>query len=306
MIGAILFTDVAVAANLTALFFFMAEAFWLAYLWLSMRVGSRGPGLSVLRPAAALALAGALFIPVGISDAHISVGALHSGILNTIEPHPLWWPLRAMQAMTGNAAFWPMLLLSVFAVWNAGSRHGVAIRFILCWLLVPFAILELISWLITPMMVERYVLASLVAWLALTAIGLAMLPNQLLRYSVAALVVAQSLAHVHHHWRAPEDVQWREAAQFAVQAAPKDRKIAVMPPWEPMLVMRYYLPPSQRDRLVSADATLEQKSRIWMLRCGPEPVLVDSSELPPETLVQVAQCYPRMLKHFRLVDVRSR
>jgi hypothetical protein len=156
------------------------------------------------------------------------------------------------------------------------------------------------------MMVERYVLASLVAWLVLAAIGLAMVPNQLLRYSLTALVIAQSLAHVRHHWRAPEDVQWREAAQFAIQAVPTDQNIAVMPPWEPMLVMRYYLPPAQRGRLISADATLEQKSRTWMLRCGAEPVLVTSLELPQQTLGQIARCYPRVLKHFRMVDVRSR
>ena len=304
--GAIVLTDLAVAANIIALFFFAAEALWLAYLAILITLGTRAPRLSIMRPAAALILAGVLFVPVGIADIQVATTAMHSGTWATIEPHPLGWPFRAIEAMTGNAAFWIMFALVAFAIWDLRRTSPLASGFVLFWLLLPFVILELLSRLVTPMMVERYVLPSLVAWMVLAGVGLAVLPNQWLRYAMTALVVAQSLAHIRHHWRAPEDTQWREAAQFAIQAAPSDQNVAVMPPHEPIMVMSYYLPPEQRDRLVSGDATLASESRIWMLRCGPQPVMVAASELPPQTLEQVARCYPRLLKRFRLVEVRSR
>ena len=67
MVGAALCTDLAVAANFTSLFFFMAEALWLASLWIAVGRKSDATegeaGLSVWRPAAALILAGGLFLP---------------------------------------------------------------------------------------------------------------------------------------------------------------------------------------------------------------------------------------------------
>ena len=304
VVGAALCTELAVAANFTSLFLFMAEALWLACLWPSTVRGKGGTELSVWRPAAALALAGVLFLPVGITDAHIAVNVLHAGVLGSIEPRPPWWPLHALQVMTGNAAFWPTLLLAIFGVWRS-LWQGRAIRFVLCWMLLPFAMLELISYVITPMMVERYALVSLAAYLVLTAVGLARLPDGPLRYLIAALVVGQSLAHVHHRWRTPEDVQWREAVRFAIEEAPAGEKVAVMPPEEPLLVLKYYLPPAAHPRLVGADAKLDQ-SRHWQMRCGAEPLLIASTELPSESRPQMESCYPRLLKRFRLVEVRAR
>lgn len=308
VVGAALAADLAVAANFTALFLFTAQALWLVWLWFSSGGNedrtAHASGLSIGRPAAALALAALIFLPFALIDAPIAVRVLHAGVLGSITPRPAWWPLRAAQVMTGNAAFWPMLGLAIFGIWRAW-RAGRAIRFILCWALVPFAILEFVSYAITPMMVERYVLASLAAYLVLAAVGLACLPAGPMRYLAAALVVAQSLAHVHHHWRAPEDVQWREAARFAVAAAPAGQPIAVMPPEEPLLVLRYYLAPSARARVVGADARLDAR-RNWQMRCGAEPLLIGSTELPQASLQQVEACYPRLLARFRLVEVRGR
>jgi hypothetical protein len=305
---AALCTDLAVAANFTSLFFFIAEAIWLAYLRFVIGVGifvPKGAGeLSLGRPAAALLLAAALFLPIGITDARIAMEVLHAGILGSIAPRPLWWPFHALKVMVGNAAFWPLLLLAAFGIWRMRGR-GHATAFLLFWVIVPFALLELVSYGVTPLMVERYGLISMTGYLVLAAVGVACLPNVSLRYLVAALVVGQSLAHVHRHWRAPEDVQWREAAQFAVQAAPKNSSIAVMPPQEPLLVLKYYLPPSARQRLVSADAMLDS-SRIWRMRCGTAPVLIASTELPAPSLAQAQVCYPQLLRRFRLVEVRGR
>jgi hypothetical protein len=302
--GAVIASCVAVASNFTSMFFFMAEAFWLSWLWWSIGRTRTAARLSVWRPAASLIIAAAIFLPIGVADAHNAIHVLHAGVLGSIEPHPPWWPLRALQVMTGNAAFWPILLIAIYGAWRARERDRLAITFVLCWVAIPFAILELVSYAMTPLMVERYVLPSLVAWLVLAGIGLALVAGGIPRYAIAAIVVAQSIAHIHHHWRAPGDVQWREAAQFAISAAPFGQKIVVMPPAEPLLVLRYYLPPADRARLVGADARLDQ-SRQWQMKCGPEPILIASSELPRDFRPQLEACYPRLVRQLRLVEVRG-
>jgi hypothetical protein len=284
--------------------FFAAEGLWLIYLWLPSDARKNGDRLAVVRPAAALILAAALFLPLGIVDIRIALGAFHAGAWETIEPQPPWWPVRALMVMSGNAAFWPLLLMTLFAVWKC-TAHRFGISFIRCWLLIPFALIEIASYTITPLMLERFVLPSLIAFLVLAAIGIASVPWAALRYALAALVVGQSLAHIHHHWRSPEDVQWREAARFAVAATPAGQRIAVVP-FEPLMVLRYYLDQTARPRLVGAGAQLDPVSRIWTIRCGPEPLLIADAALPQASLQQISSCYPRLMERFRGVQVRMR
>ncbi len=302
LIGGALLTDLAVAANFTAVFFFAAEAVWLAWLWLR-RPALRTADAAPLWPALMLAMAGVVFLALSASDVHAALTRLHAGVLATIEPQPPWWPLHAIRVMTGNAAFWPLLAALAVALWSASSI--LSVRFVLLWTLVPFALVELISYLITPLMLERYVLLSLLGCLLLAGIGLAVLPDARLRYLILGLIVVFSLSHAHHHWRARDDVQWREAANFALSAAPPSQPIAVLPPFEPILAMRYYVAPEARDRLMSAPATLD-KNRVWQLTCTHQaPLLIAQTELPRATLAEAAACYPRLLATFRLVEVRA-
>jgi hypothetical protein len=181
---------------------------WLAYLLIVERTRDTAIKLSVVRPAIALVVAATLIAPLAAAASSVEIGALHSSGLEWI-PQPSWWPFRALKVMSGNAAFWPFLALSIFGIWRQWSQAGNAVRFILCWLVLPFAMVMAVSYLLTLFMVERYVLSSLVAFLALAGLGIASFRSDIVRYAVAVLVVAQSLAHVHHHWRVPEDIQWR-------------------------------------------------------------------------------------------------
>ncbi len=304
--AAAIFTVLAVACNYTSLFFFAAEALWLAYLLTMGRTRDTAIKLSVARPAIALVVAAMLIAPLAAAASRVEIRALHAGVLEWIEPQPPWWPFRALKVMTGNAAFWPFLALSIFGIWRQRIQTVQGTIFIICWLALPFVIVMVISYAITPFMLERYVLSGLVAFLVLAAVGLASFRSKSARYPIAALVVAQSLAHVHHHWRAPEDIQWREAAECAASAAPSGQKVAVIPSGEPLFVLRYYLPPPQRDIVVSGGATFEGDSRTWAFRCGREPVAIVQLELPRELLSAIQPCYPRTLKKFRRVEVLAR
>jgi mannosyltransferase len=304
--AAAIFTMIAVAFNYTALFFFAAEGLWLAYVFIARNARDAVPKLSFVRPALALIAAAALVVPLAAMSSGIEVHALHAGALKSIERQSPWWPFRAMQVLAGNAAFWPLLALSIFGVWYQRTRAPRAIGFIACWMVVPFAIDMIVSYAITPFMLERYVLASLVAFLVLAAIGLASIQSGVARYAIAVIVVAQSLAHIHHHWRSPEDIQWREAAQFAAAVVPNGKKVALMPPGEPQYVVHYYLTPHQRDVVVNSDASFDGTTRTWAFRCGREPIAIVQLELPREFLNRIEQCYPRTLRKFRHLEVLAR
>ena len=304
--GAALFTVLAIAFNYTALFFFAAEGAWLAWLMTLGKARAAGARLSFARPALSLAAAAMVVVPLAVLTSRVEVRALHGGALEWIERQPPWWPLRALNVLTGNAAFWPMLALSIYGVSKQLTDRRLAIVFILCWLATPFAIDLWVSYAITPFMIERYVLPSLVAFLVLAAIGLASMRWELARWTLTLLVVGQSLAHVHHHWRAPEDIQWREAVEFAAAAVPNGQKVAVMPPGEPLYVIHYYLPEQQRDLVVSSDATFDREHRTWTFHCGSQPVAIVQLELQRDFLDAIASCYPRTLKKFRQIEVVSR
>ncbi len=308
--AAAIFTVVAVATNYTVLSFFVAEGLWLAYLFVVER-SNPSVTLSIARPAMALIAAAAVFAPFALLSGNVELAALHSGKWMWIRLRSLWWPLRALQVMTGNAAFWPFLGLSIFGVWRQRSNAVLGTRLILCWLVVPFAIVMIASYTIAPLMVERFVLPSLVAFLALAALGLASLQPEPARYAFAGLVLVQSLAHVHHHWRTPEDIQWREAAGFIASAAPSGERVAVFPPGEPLFPLRYYLPPPQRDLVVSGDATFEgpsdsDLSEIWTFHCGREPMAIVQTALPGQFLKEIRSCYPATVRRFRGVEILAR
>lgn len=305
-VAAAFFTVVAIACNYTALFFFPAEGLWLAWLMTFGRDHARRAGISIARPLLALAGAGLVVLPLGALTGGVETGALHGGALEWIEPQPPWWPLRALMVLTGNAAFWPMAGLAIFGVWRQRTRAAHAIGFILCWMAVPFAIDMLVSYAIAPLMVERYVLAGLAAFIVLAGVGLASIEWRPARYALALLVVGQSLAHIHHHWRAPEDIQWREAIASATAALPGNAKAIVMPPGEPLYVINYYLPPAARGLVIGGDATYDGTARAWRFRCGPQPVAIVQLELPRDLRGEIAACYPRRIAGFRKIEVRGR
>ena len=293
-VAAAVLTALAVASHYAMVSFFTGETLWLVHLWYLER--GRIESISLLRPAIALALAAVLFAPLLVTAVGTGAGAFHSGILDFIEPQPPWWPLRALRTVSGNAAFWPFAGLAIFGVWYRWNRARRGTVFVLLWLVTPFALALAVSYTITPFMVVRYVLLSFVAFFVLVALGLASLPGDGLRYGLAAVVIAQSLAHVHHDWQKLEYFKWREAAEVAASSVQRGEKIAILPA-AALAPVLYYLPRDESAMAIPAGS-----------RCGPEPVLIvfGLSVMPRDAVNAVESCYPRTLRSFGLLEVRAR
>jgi len=114
------------------------------------------------------------------------------------------------------------------------------------------------------------------------------------RIAVSFLIVFLALvqAHINNPWDKPE-VQWREAAAFALSRAAPGEHIAVVPSYA-FNVVGYYVAPNLRDIPVGLER-----------RCGPQRMVI-MAEVPPDLTTMMNSCYPRLMKRMHHVEVRMR
>jgi len=111
------------------------------------------------------------------------------------------------------------------------------------------------------------------------------------------LIVALSLDHVRRDFIKPQYVQWREATELALAAAPPGGTIAVAPGYA-VNVVRYYLPPKRRASVEEAGGQCEMRQRVL--------ILSGAELLAPAQLAALRDCDPLLVGQLRLVEVRKR
>jgi hypothetical protein len=157
----------------------------------------------------------------------------------------------------------------------------------------PPLILMLISWLLHPAFLERYLLSSFVPFFLLAALGISELRPTALRLGLLALVMILALIHVAGWERKPHDVEWREAAATALPYA-RGGPIAVAPGFA-VNAVRYYL------RTVQAAPAAEPFDHADDAR-----VLIIGDGADPTKAALLAREFPRPLAYLRGVVVRGR
>lgn len=301
LLGVAVFSALAVAANFTAALLIAGEAVWLGWAALRRIAGShrRGaPALHLLWPALALAAGVALLAPFAMSAGHVALGALRSGVLSWARLRPPWWPLRLLRRASGKAPFLLFAPLGLYAGWRVvRDEGGAALAFLLCWLVVPPMLVMIVSYAITPIEQTRYVIASVVAFLVLAAIGLALIDDVRLRAVLLVLALALSLDHVRRDFRKPQFAQWRAATAAALTHAGPDGRIAVAPAYA-VNVVRYYLAPAQRARAEPADPVCGMRQRVL--------ILGGMDLLAPARLDELTRCFGLVRQRLRFVEVRER
>ena len=254
-----------------------------------------------MRRALALALAvgiGALMLaPVAPTVIGSAAHAADIGAIDWIKRPAPWAPLALFNKATGSFAFPVMVALAVWGVMRGWRRWRTAIIFALLWMWAPPLLLMVVSYVIRPAFVERYLLSCFVPFFILVAIGIVEIPRQSARLGVIALMVVLAIGHVIAWDRKPHDAQWREAVRAATTNVGTGGTVAVAPGYAVSVVV-YYLS-QNRPAPLAHPATADG--------IDPAPVaIIGDQGVAPATAAALDREYPRVLANLRGVMVRGR
>jgi mannosyltransferase len=286
------FLALAIAANFTAAFVLVSQAFWLAYLLIARSKRLPGAALRVAGPA--LSLIGGLALLLPWRRAARSL--LREGMRNRdfgwiIYRPPIHWSYEVLHASAGNEWLFRLLLaLTAFALWRHRNKAPLVPMFMAAATVGPFAAVAVASLFGVPMMVERYVLVAVVAFLGLAAIGAASFESKLAQIIIFVLIIWSAQAVK------PSGIDWRQAAALACAESSGNAKIGVVPVYAADVV-RYHLTPERRPLAVGLRS-----------QCGDPHILIvnPDSNIPPPFMSALKACYPRLLGRATGVEVRSR
>jgi uncharacterized membrane protein len=283
------FTALAIASTFTMLLILVPEGLWLAYLgW------RQGKALSRRIASSALALIGGLALLIAPAVIYLRARAHAPALLAYAWASlpPMWAPISMFNKALGNVAFPFFLGLAFWGIARGWRPWRDALVFLLLWMLVPPTLVLAASYLIRPMFVERYLLASIVPFILLGAAGIGNIRGLWAQSSLLALVILLAVGHIYSYRSHPHDVQWREAVQAVT--ATTGRIVAVAPPYA-VDVVRYYLADSSNN---------------WSIVPGPTnaatAAIVADQGVSPFEAARISATCPRLLIRLRGVTVRRR
>lgn len=238
----------AVATNLSALLVPAAEGIWILIMFARSGIRAATPESGrAWRLVLALAIAAAIFFPLLFVEWRTGSAAVGRGVLRWIGRPPLWEPIALFNKGIGTFAFPVVAALAIYGAIRGWREAHDAVAFSLIWMWAPVVAMTILSYTLTPILVERYVLSCFVPLFFLAALGIASLTSSHARAAAIVLVLALSVGHVWSHARKPHDTQWHEAAAIALKNLPDSKTLSVRPAYA-IEVVRYYLPPTARSR----------------------------------------------------------
>jgi len=290
------FSAVAVATNFTAVLVVAAEAVWLIYLYLfDSRRGERARNAAPWLMGSALIVGMVLLLPF-FAVLRYGVEGVARGDYDWIKPPGPWEPFATFESGLGS---WAFPLFGLFAIaggvrlWRA--RRDEAVLLIL-WIGLPAISLFAGSYLVTPMLVTRYLISSFVPVFILTAIGIESLPSWNYRAGAVVAIVILSILRVSSDLRLG-DHRWRDACEVAVANAGPERRVGVSNEY---YLVSYYIAAAQPDNL--------QVVRFPAHASGSEQprVVIVAPTLAPAQVAEIRREYPVVLGKFKNVIVLSR
>jgi len=282
-----LFTALAIASTFTIVLILIPE-----YLWLGF-IASRGQVIFRRVIPAGLAVIGGLILLISPALIYLRARAQAPPLLAYAwaSMPPPWAPISMFNKASGSVAFPAVLGLTLWGIIRGWRSHRDAIVFLLLWMLVPPIIVLVASYLIRPVFVERYLLASFVPLIMLVAFGIWSTRGLLLQSALLTLIMVLALGHVYSYRQRAHDVQWREAVRAAVETG--GHGIAVAPPYA-AAVVRYYLDEAGDHRSVAP-------ARVQTLGVA----IVADSGVSANEAARLAASYPHLVARLRGVIVRE-
>lgn len=294
--GLTIFSAVAVATNFTAVLVMAAEAIWLIYLYLTNTSSDEQRRRAAPWLMAGALLAAMLLLLPFLAALEYGVEGVKRGDYGWIARPGPWEPLATFENGLGS---WPFPLFALFAIvggvrlWR--SHRDEAVLLIL-WIGLPPIVLFAGSYIVTPMLVTRYLITSFVPVFILTAIGIAALPSRSFRAAAVIALASLSILRVSSDLR-PGDHRWRDACEMALATSGPEQRVGASGEY---FLVSYYISASQRDRVQVVRLSAEGKGQE-----APRVVIVASTAGPAQ-VAEIRREYPVVVATFKNVTVLSR
>ncbi len=297
-VGLTIFSAIAVATNFTAVLVIAAEALWLGHLYFTDTGRDAQNGEQVRRATPwlmgfALIAAMVLLVPF-YPGLRYGVEGVQRGDYGWIRPPGPWEPLATFESGLGS---WPFPLFTLFAI-VGGVRlwrsHRAEAELLILWIAIPPIVLFTGSYLVTPMLVTRYLISSFVPLYILTAIGIEYLPSPNYRAVAIVAIVSLSILRVSSLLRAGDN-RWRDACEIALSNAGPDGRVGVSHEY---YLVSYYMPVARREQLVRVPFNGNENE-------APRVVII-SETLGPAQVAEIRRAYPVVVARFKNVTVVSR
>ena len=294
--GLTIFSAIAVATNFTAALVIAAEALWLIYLWLADAPSDeRARGATPWMMGVALAAALVLLLPF-FALLRYGVEGVARGDYAWIKPPGRWEPFATFESGLGS---WPFPLFALFAIiggiqlWRT-LRHEAVL--LILWIGLPPIVLLAGSYIVTPMLVTRYLISSFVPLFILTAIGIESIPSRQLRSVALIAIVSLCLLRASADFR-PGDNRWRDACAIALSNSCSRQRVGAS---SEVYLVSYYMPAANRRTVKIVRFPFEEAERK-----APRVVIL-SPTVSPEEAAAIRREYPIVVSRFKNITVVSR
>ncbi|MFZ0678692.1 glycosyltransferase family 39 protein [Candidatus Binatus sp.] len=294
--GLTIFSAVAVATNFTAALVIAAEALWLIYLWLAEAPSDeRARGANAWTMGVALAAALVSLLPF-FALLRYGVEGVARGDYDWIKPPGRWEPFATFESGLGS---WPFPLFALFAIiggiqlWRTHRDEAVLL---ILWIGLPPIVLLAGSYIVTPMLVTRYLISSFVPFFILTAIGIESIPSRQLRSVALIAIVSLCVLRASADFR-PGDNRWRDACEIALSDSCSRRRVGAS---SEVYLVSYYMHEANRRTVKIVRFPFDEAEHK-----APRVVIL-SPTVSPEEAAAIRREYPIIVGKFKNITVVSR
>jgi mannosyltransferase len=295
-VGLTIFSAIALATNFTAALVIVAEALWLIYLRLFYtQTDDRARAATSWKIGVALAAALVLLLPF-FAGLQYGVEGVTRGDYDWIKPPGLWEPFATFESGLGTL---PFPLFALFATMGGiwlWRRHRDAAVLLILWIGLPPIVLIAGSYLVTPMLVTRYLISSFVPIFILTAIGIESISSRKFRSVAFIAIVTLCVLRASSDFR-PGDNRWRDACEIALTNSCSGQRVGASSEY---YLISYYMPAAQRSTVKIIRFPFDDTQRK-----APRVVIL-SPTVPPEEAAEIRREYPVVVAKFKNITVVSR
>jgi hypothetical protein len=295
-VGLTIFSAIALATNFTAALVIVAEALWLIYLQLFYtQSDDQARAATPWKIGIALAAALVLLLPF-FAGLRYGVEGVKRGDYDWIKPPGPWEPFATFEGGLGTLPFPLFALFAIMGgVWLWRMHRDAAVLLIL-WIGLPPIVLFAGSYLITPMLVTRYLISSFVPVFILTAIGIESIPSRKFRSVAFIAIVTLCVLRASSDFR-PGDNRWRDACEIALTNSCSGQRVGASSEY---YLISYYMPAAQRRTVKIIRFPFDDTERK-----APRVVIL-SPTASPEEAAEIRREYPVVVAKFKNITVVSR